>query len=76
MKLKLTLEYDGTVPRLGSLPGQRTVEGVVRGALDEVFPGRDGLAVADGRTQASMRRARSRASMSRVALRPATPPRP
>ena len=48
--LKLTLEYDGTGFRgWARQPGERTVEGVVREALDSVFPGWAGLAVA-GRT--------------------------
>jgi len=50
VKLRLTLEYDGTGFRgWARQPGQRTVEGVVRDALDAVFPRWDGLAVA-GRT--------------------------
>ena len=54
MKLKLTLEYDGTGFRgWARQPGQRTVEGVVRHALDAVFPRWDGLAVA-GRTDAGV----------------------
>jgi tRNA pseudouridine38-40 synthase len=48
--LKLTLEYDGAGFRgWARQPGERTVEGALRGALDAVFPGWDGLAVA-GRT--------------------------
>jgi tRNA pseudouridine38-40 synthase len=48
--LKLTLEYDGTGFRgWARQPGERTVEGAVREALDAVFPGWSGLAVA-GRT--------------------------
>ena len=48
--LKLTLEYDGSGFRgWARQPGERTIEGVVRAALDAVFPGWDGLAVA-GRT--------------------------
>ena len=48
--LKLTLEYDGTGFRgWARQPGERTVEGVVREALDRVFPGWEGLEVA-GRT--------------------------
>jgi tRNA pseudouridine38-40 synthase len=48
--LKLTLEYDGTDFRgWARQPGERTVEGVVRDALDRVYPGWDSLAVA-GRT--------------------------
>ena len=49
MRLKLTLEYDGTHFRGWAVqPGLRTIEGVVRDALD-VFPSSAGLAVA-GRT--------------------------
>jgi len=52
--LKLTLEYDGTGFRgWARQPGERTVEGVVRDALDEVLPRWDGLAVA-GRTDAGV----------------------
>ena len=48
--LKLTLEYDGTgFNGWARQPGKRTVEGTLRDALDSVFPGWDGLAVA-GRT--------------------------
>ena len=48
--LKLTLEYDGRGFRgWARQPGARTVEAVVRSALDAVFPVWDGLAVA-GRT--------------------------
>lgn len=48
--LKLTLEYDGSGFRgWARQPGERTIEGVVRDALDAVFPGWDDLAVA-GRT--------------------------
>ena len=50
MKLKLTLEYDGTEFRgWARQPGLRTVEGAIREALDAVFPRWDALAVA-GRT--------------------------
>lgn len=50
MLLRLTLEYDGTGFRgWARQPGERTVEQVVREALDGTFPGWDGLAVA-GRT--------------------------
>ena len=49
MRLKLTLEYDGTHFRGWAVqPGLRTIEGVVRDALD-VFPSYADLAVA-GRT--------------------------
>jgi tRNA pseudouridine38-40 synthase len=50
VRLKLTLEYDGTgFHGWAAQPGLRTVEGVVREALDRVFPAWSGLAVA-GRT--------------------------
>jgi len=50
VNLKLTLEYDGTgFHGWARQPGIRTVEGVVREALDAVYPRWDGLAVA-GRT--------------------------
>jgi tRNA pseudouridine38-40 synthase len=52
--LRLTLEYDGSGFRgWARQPGERTVEGVVRGALGEVVPRWDGLAVA-GRTDAGV----------------------
>lgn len=48
--LKLTLEYDGAGFRgWARQPGERTVEGVLRAALDELYPGWAELAVA-GRT--------------------------
>jgi tRNA pseudouridine38-40 synthase len=50
MRLRLTLEYDGTgFHGWAAQPGLRTVEGVLREALGDVFPGWSGLAVA-GRT--------------------------
>lgn len=50
LRLKLTVEYDGTDFRgWAAQPELRTVEGVVRGALESVFPRFDKLAVA-GRT--------------------------
>jgi tRNA pseudouridine38-40 synthase len=50
MRLKLTLEYDGTGFRgWAAQPDLRTVEGVVRDALGSTFPSFGGLAVA-GRT--------------------------
>ena len=50
MNLRLTLEYDGTgFHGWARQPTLRTVEGVLREALDAVFPRWDGLAVA-GRT--------------------------
>jgi len=54
MSLKLTLEYDGTSFRgWARQPAERTVEGVVREALDAVFPRWNGMAVA-GRTDAGV----------------------
>lgn len=50
MRLKLTLEYDGTAFHgWAAQPGLRTVEGAVRAALGSVFAAFDNLAVA-GRT--------------------------
>jgi tRNA pseudouridine38-40 synthase len=52
--VKLTLEYDGTdFAGWAAQPGQRTVEGELREALDRVFPGWSDLAVA-GRTDAGV----------------------
>ena len=54
MRLKLTLEYDGAeFHGWAAQPGLRTVEGVVRQALDAVFPRWGQLAVA-GRTDAGV----------------------
>jgi tRNA pseudouridine38-40 synthase len=54
VKLKLTLEYDGTEFRgWARQPGLRSVEGVVRDALSSVFPRWSELAVA-GRTDAGV----------------------
>ena len=51
---KLTLEYDGSdFAGWAAQPGQRTVEGELREALDDVFPGWTGLGVA-GRTDAGV----------------------
>jgi tRNA pseudouridine38-40 synthase len=50
MRLKLTLEYEGTAFRGWAVqPGLRTVEGEIQAALTQVYPGWRGLAVA-GRT--------------------------
>jgi tRNA pseudouridine38-40 synthase len=52
--LRLTLEYDGTgFKGWARQPGERTVEGALRDALDAVLPGWSGLAVA-GRTDAGV----------------------
>jgi tRNA pseudouridine38-40 synthase len=54
VKLKLTLEYDGTGFRgWARQPGLRTVEGELRDALDAVYPRWDALAAA-GRTDAGV----------------------
>jgi tRNA pseudouridine38-40 synthase len=54
VKLKLTLEYDGTRFRgWARQPDERTVEGVVREALTAVFPSWAAMAVA-GRTDAGV----------------------
>jgi tRNA pseudouridine38-40 synthase len=54
VRLKLTLEYDGTEFRgWAAQPGLRTVEGELRAALAAVFPSAAGLAVA-GRTDAGV----------------------
>jgi len=54
VRIRLTLEYDGTGFRgWARQPGERTVEGVLREALDAVLPGWIGLAVA-GRTDAGV----------------------
>ena len=52
--MKLTLEYDGTgFAGWAAQPGLRTVEHELREALDQVFPGWEGLGVA-GRTDAGV----------------------
>ena len=62
--LRLTLEYDGTSFRgWARQPGQRTVEGTLRAALDAVLPRWDGLAVA-GRTDAGVHATGQVASLS------------
>lgn len=54
MRLKLTLEYDGTeFHGWAAQPRLRTVEGVLQSALDTVFSGVESLAVA-GRTDAGV----------------------
>lgn len=54
MRLKLTIEYDGTAFHgWAAQPGLETVEGELRKALERVFPGYGGLAVA-GRTDAGV----------------------
>jgi len=54
VRLKLTVEYDGTPFRgWAQQPGQPTVEGALRAALAQTFERYDGLAVA-GRTDAGV----------------------
>jgi tRNA pseudouridine38-40 synthase len=54
VRLKLTFEYNGSGFRgWAAQPGLRTVEGVLRSALDRVYSSWDGLAVA-GRTDAGV----------------------
>jgi tRNA pseudouridine38-40 synthase len=65
--VKLTLEYDGTeFAGWAAQPGQRTVEGELRRALDDVFPGWTGLGVA-GRTDAGVHALAQVASFTRSA---------
>jgi tRNA pseudouridine38-40 synthase len=69
--VKLTLEYDGTgFSGWAAQPGQRTVEAELRAALDAVFAGWEGLAVA-GRTDAGVHALGQVASFSRKAGPPA-----
>ncbi len=71
MKLKLTLEYDGAGFRgWARQPGERTVEAVLREALDAVFPRWEGLAVA-GRTDAGVHATGQVASLEAVGGPPA-----
>jgi tRNA pseudouridine38-40 synthase len=54
VRLRLTLEYDGSsFHGWAAQPGLRAVEGELRSALERVFPGWSGLAVA-GRTDAGV----------------------
>ena len=54
MRLKLTVEYDGTGFRgWARQPGERTVEGELQGALERLYGSVEGLAVA-GRTDAGV----------------------
>jgi tRNA pseudouridine38-40 synthase len=63
--VKLTLEYEGTdFAGWAAQPGLRTVEGVFRAALHEVYSAWDGLAVA-GRTDAGVH-ARAQVASVRV----------
>ena len=70
MRLKLTVEYDGTgVPRLGAPAGARTVEGELRHALAQLYGRVDALAVA-GRTDTGVHALGNVASVE-VETRPA-----
>ena len=65
--VRLTLEYDGTGFRgWARQPAERTVEGVLRDALDVVLPGWSGLAVA-GRTDTGVHATGQVASFDAVA---------
>lgn len=69
--VKLSLEYDGTgFTGWAAQPGLRTVEGELRKALEAVFPGWDGLAVA-GRTDAGVH---ARAQVASFRTRTGPPP--
>jgi tRNA pseudouridine38-40 synthase len=69
--LRLTLEYDGTEFRgWARQPGERTVEDVMREALDAVYPGWEGLAVA-GRTDTGVHATGQVASVTVAAGPPA-----
>ncbi|MBA3381273.1 MAG: tRNA pseudouridine(38-40) synthase TruA [Actinobacteria bacterium] len=70
MILKLTLEYDGTAFRgWARQPDKRTVEGVLRDALDATYPGWADLAVA-GRTDAGVH---ARGQVASVGVRKGAP---
>lgn len=70
--LKLTLEYDGTGFRgWARQPGQRTVEGCLREALDALYPHWQGLAVA-GRTDTGVHATGQVASLDADGGPPAT----
>lgn len=71
MRLRLTLEYDGSGFRgWASQPGLRTVEGTFREALEQVFPSWSGLAVA-GRTDTGVHALANVASVEVVGGPPA-----
>jgi tRNA pseudouridine38-40 synthase len=64
--VRLTLAYDGTAFRgWARQPGERTVEGALRDALDVVLPGWSGLAVA-GRTDTGVHATGQVASLDAV----------
>jgi tRNA pseudouridine38-40 synthase len=71
VRLKLTLEYDGTGFRgWARQPAERTVEGALREALDRTFSGTSGLAVA-GRTDTGVH---ARANVASVDVEDGPPP--
>ena len=71
MRLRLTLEYDGTAFRgWARQPRLRTVEGVLRKALDAVFPAWEELAVA-GRTDTGVH---ALAQVASIEVRGGPPP--
>jgi tRNA pseudouridine38-40 synthase len=71
VRLKLTLEYDGTGFRgWARQPAERTVEGALREALDRTFSGTSGLAVA-GRTDTGVH---ARANVASVDVEGGPPP--
>ena len=78
MRLKMTLEYDGTGFRgWAAQPGLRTVEGVVRDALDRVFSRWSELAVAatheGGIPERANASAGSTSTRNPITLNPASP---
>ena len=71
MRLKLTVEYDGTAFRgWARQPGERTVEGELRAALGALYPGFAELAVA-GRTDTGVHAVANVVSVEVVAGPPA-----
>jgi tRNA pseudouridine38-40 synthase len=71
VRLKLTVEYDGTGFRgWARQPGERTVEGEIRAALEQLYPGFEGLAVA-GRTDTGVH---ALANVISVAVEGGAPP--
>jgi len=71
VRLKLTIEYDGTAFHgWAAQPGLETVESELRKALERVFPGYEGLAVA-GRTDAGVH---ARGQVASVEVETGPPP--
>lgn len=66
MRLKLTLQYDGNgFDGWARQPDRRTIEGVLRNALDEIVPGWSDLAIA-GRTDTGVHATGQVASLAAV----------